>query len=727
MNSQFKNPLSRKGSPAPQSDAWLVGGAQPAAPGDLSQGDQPPSVPQSTRLGGEPFAPQWQPGGPAPQAPGQAVLAQQQTLKQTLLPPGPISYAPGSPGQLPRTPEAYMQGQPGRYGPAGGVPPMPPAYQNGPQSPVSFAGRPGMGGMGNGPQMFALGQGQYPGAPQGPGGAPGFPQQGGYNSFNQPGPNGLFSMGAVNAPPAPLADTFERGRAGAGTGLPATGAQGYRERRSDGPPSRDPRGGKHKKKRRMPLWARLVIGFLITLIVLLGGGAAATYAYYQFYLSGSVNSIVNQQVARNSGEGDPNSSLTNGILTGPRVNILLLGSDTDQKFQGKFIAQTDIIVTIDPSSHTVGMLSIPRDFFINVPGYGMHKLDEAYGIGGVALSRMTIEQDFGIPINYYAWVGLDGFIKVINEVGGVDVDVLHPIVDDNYPDDVGKNANNPYALKRLYLAPGPQHLDGPSALEYVRSRHADLVGDFGRSVRQQQVLTALKTRLANPDIFNKLSAIAGDLKGYLTTDMALPDVLKLMNFARSLDPGKIDKLTLGPPYSSSGTAPAGGNDAGADVVIPNCDLIVPAIQKMLQLGSKAVCNIATGDNGNSVPQPLTTPTPQASSTSTPQPPYAPDTPQAHPTSPSWNAPWPYATSTPSVYATSTPHFYATSTPQPEATSTPQASSTSTPPTYADGDNLAALFSDSTGSVLSGNLANLFGVQSLLELMLMGTFESTDVF
>src|SRR5258707_1529263 len=214
------------------------------------------------------------------------------------------------------------------------------------------------------------------------------------------------------------------------------------------------------------------------------------------------------------------------------------------------------------------MLSIPRDFYIPVPGYGMHKLDEAYGLGGVALSRQTIEQDFGIPINYYAWIGLDGFIKVINEVGGVDVDVLHPIVDDNYPDDVGKNANNPYALKRLYLAPGPQHLDGPTALEYVRSRHADLVGDFGRSVRQQQVLSALKTRLANPDIFGKLSNIAQDLTGYLKTDMQLADVLKLMNFARGLDPNKINKLTFGPPYSSDGTAPQAGVDAAAPVDIP---------------------------------------------------------------------------------------------------------------------------------------------------------------
>lgn len=508
------------------------------------------------------------------------------------------------------------------------------------------------------PQRFGPGQGPVnPGMYGGPDSS-----ALGFNTFNQLNPASSLSMGGVDqltAPPRPLPGTFNPNRP---TGPGSFGSEG---RKTDGPPSKVPGGKKRKKKRRVPIWARVVIIVLLTL--LLGGGGGGWW-YYQANFAGSVNNIVGQQVQRANGEEDPNTNLTNGILTGPRVNILLLGSDTDQKFHGNFIAQTDIVVTIDPSSNTVGMLSIPRDFYINVPGYGMHKLDEAYGLGGVALSRQTIEQDFGIPINYYAWVGLDGFIKVIDEVGGVDVDVLHPIVDDNYPDDVGSNKNNPYAVKRLYLQPGPQHLDGPTALEYVRSRHADLVGDFGRSVRQQQVLSALKTKLSNPDIFGKLSSIANDLKGYLKTDMQLPDVLKLMNFARSLDPSKIQKLTLGPPYSGSGKAPQGGADAGADVVIPNCALIIPAIAKMLQLGNKAACNVEGS--------------PGIDSTGT-----------------NTNLPLAYTTGKASSLA-----------------------STSS----ADIAGLSNLIGDSTGN-LGSDPANLFGVQSLLDLLLMGTFESPDVF
>jgi len=597
-----------------------------------------------------------------------------------------MSHAPGSPGSLPRTPEAYVQGQQGRYGPGpvAGVQQMSPIVANGPQNmppgPASFAGGgPGMGmppggpGMGNGPQMFVAppptqrpGPPMRPGAPMGPatsmpGGPASFPPQG-PNSFNQSNFSMNGGMGGITAPPAPLPGTFDRSRY-IGNDSPRDNQRNSRERINDGRPGKDPRGGRGKKKRRVPIWARVVIGFLAVMIVLAGGGLL----YYQINFAGSVNTIVGQQVARAKNEENPNTNLTNGILTGPRVNILLLGSDTDQKFQGTYIAQTDIVVTIDPASQTVGMLSIPRDFFIPVPGAGMHKLDEAYGLGGVALSRETIEQDFGIPINYYAWVGLDGFIKVINEVGGVDVDVTHPIVDDNYPDDVGKMANDPYAVKRLYLSPGPQHLDGPTALEYVRSRHADLVGDFGRSVRQQQVLGALKTKLSNPDIFNKLPAIAGDLKGFLKTDMALPDVLKLMNFARSLNMNKINKLTLGPPYSSGGTAPAGGNDAGADVVIPNCAKIIPAIQQMLQLGSNATC-----PNMNGSVTPTTT------------------------------LPLAYTSGKISAQA------YA--------------------PTSSTA-NLSSLFSlagaGTSGS--SGDPSDLFGVQGLLDLMLMGIFESPNVF
>ncbi|MBX5448603.1 LCP family protein [Thermogemmatispora sp.] len=347
-----------------------------------------------------------------------------------------------------------------------------------------------------------------------------------------------------------------------------------------------------KRRRRFPLWARIVAAICLVLFLLTG--AAVAYYYYAF--AGTVNNIVGQQVPRLRGDSGSDSTRNNSggsILSGGRFNILLLGSDTDEKFAGHYIAQTDIVVTIDPATHSVGMLSIPRDFWLPIPGVGMGKLDEAYGYGGVALSRATIHADFGIPIDYYAWVGLDGFVKVIDTVGGVDVDIMHPITDDTYPDDVGNTTGDIHAYKRLYIAPGPQHLTGLQALEYVRSRHADLVGDFGRSARQQQVLTQLKSKLDNPEIFSKLQEIAQDLNGYVKTDLTLPQVLELMNFARTINTANVQRVTLGPPYSHAATVTRNGQSV--DVEIPNCEALLPVIAKMFALGDKAQCNIGTAD------------------------------------------------------------------------------------------------------------------------------------
>jgi len=359
-----------------------------------------------------------------------------------------------------------------------------------------------------------------------------------------------------------------------------------------------------KKKRRFPIWARVAVAMLLLLLILSGSGAA----YYEANFAAPVANIVNQSAPRLKGETDPNQnrSTTSGdVLSGGRLNILLLGSDTDEKFQGLYLAQTDIVVTIDPSTNYVGMLSIPRDLYVSVPNYGAMKLDEAYATGqryennAVGLSRLTIFQNFGIPINYYAWVGLDGFIKVINTAGGVDIDATHPITDDIYPDDTG-TSQNAYAYKRLYIAPGPQHFDGPTALEYVRSRHADLVGDFGRSARQQQVLSQLKSKLTNSNIISKLPTIAQDLNGYLKTDMQILDVVELMNFARTIDPNKIQRVILSPPTYSYAAVASDGQDKGEDIFLPNCPAIQGIIAKMFALGNNAKCqNMQTSNSGNS--------------------------------------------------------------------------------------------------------------------------------
>ncbi len=344
----------------------------------------------------------------------------------------------------------------------------------------------------------------------------------------------------------------------------------------------------------IPMWARVAVVALLLILIIPGGIGV----YYYLTLFPTLNNSVGQQVVRMKGDDNPDQKqiASGDVLSGGRMNLLLLGSDTDYKTVhdlGGALAQTIIVITIDPATKNVSMLSLPRDTWLNVPGHGMHKLDQAYQLGGgsaggIALTMETIHQDFGVYIDHYAWVGLDGFVKVIDTVGGVDIDTTHPITDDLYPDDACNCARDAYAVKPLYIAPGPQHLNGEEALEYVRSRHADLIGDFGRSVRQQQVLTQLKNKLNNPDIIGKMQDLANALNGHVKTDMETTQAFQVVNFARSLDQSKINRVTLAPYSSTTAALPQYQNQS---VVLLNCGQILPVISKTFDLGDRTRCNL----------------------------------------------------------------------------------------------------------------------------------------
>ncbi|HEY7124868.1 MAG TPA: LCP family protein [Ktedonobacterales bacterium] len=247
------------------------------------------------------------------------------------------------------------------------------------------------------------------------------------------------------------------------------------------------------------------------------------------------------------------------------LNVLLLGSDTDTKFaDGRVLTQTVMLVRLDLKHKQATLVSLPRDLWVPTDqGMCCAKLDEISlnetdgantpleaKLHGFAHTIATVEADFHIPIQAYAWVGLDGFIKVIDSLGGVDVDVLHPIEDDSYPQDI--NSSDPYAYKRLDIPAGPQHLDGRTALEYVRSRHGDLLEDVGRASRQQGVLLALKKKLDNPAILTHLDDLAADLQGSVLTSFSLPQVLSLANILRQFPANAFAQMVLGLPDYGSG-------------------------------------------------------------------------------------------------------------------------------------------------------------------------------
>ena len=336
--------------------------------------------------------------------------------------------------------------------------------------------------------------------------------------------------------------------------------------RADGNASR--RRGRRSGRRLPPVLAVLLIllGFAIS-------GGVGTGAYFYPVLAAAYRST-----GQSTGINHPTPSPSTGQPAGNPASgqrpftILLLGSDNDEKFaQGQLLTQSMILVRVDPAAQKVTMLSIPRDLQVPIAQGGQGKIMEAFAYGGAKSAIKTVEQDFDVQIDDYVWIGLQGLVKLVDYVGGVDVITTNPVMDDYYPNDVG--TSNPYSLKRLAVMPGPQHMNGLQALEYVRSRHSDAREDFGRSFRQQQVLVALRAKAKglNP---SDLPELAQAFNGELQTSMSVDRARQLLPIATRLQPTDIRQVVMvGPQYTSATTA------GGGDVLIPNWDSVLPLVHQ----------------------------------------------------------------------------------------------------------------------------------------------------
>ena len=227
-----------------------------------------------------------------------------------------------------------------------------------------------------------------------------------------------------------------------------------------------------------------------------------------------------------------------------RVTVLLLGLDLRDTGGVDAPSRTDtmILVTIDPVTKKAGMLSIPRDLWVAIPGHGMNKINTAhyYGEadkkgGGPELARKTVEQDFGVHIQYWARVDFHGFEQLVDAVGGVTVDAARPIKDDLYPTERS-------GIRRVYIPTGLQHLTGAEALTFARSRHSD--NDFGRGSRQRQVLLAARQRLLQPSVIPKIPQLIGIAQGSVQTNIPFTQWVPLLNLARQVDTSNIKSRAI---------------------------------------------------------------------------------------------------------------------------------------------------------------------------------------
>lgn len=223
------------------------------------------------------------------------------------------------------------------------------------------------------------------------------------------------------------------------------------------------------------------------------------------------------------------------------------------------------------------MISIPRDLWIYIPSVGMQRINTAYQSGdlndyeggGPGLLRDTIAYNLGIRIDHTAMVEFDGFQRIVDTLGGVDVPVACPYTDWHLIDpSYDPNDENNWSL--YTVQPGLVHMDGELALWYARSRLQS--SDFDRGRRQQEVLRAIFSQALKTNTLARIPQLYNDFSSAITTDLGLPDLLKLSLYAPKLTNANIRSYYLRPPYVSDWVTPG-----GADVLLPN----QPALEQLL--------------------------------------------------------------------------------------------------------------------------------------------------
>ena len=195
--------------------------------------------------------------------------------------------------------------------------------------------------------------------------------------------------------------------------------------------------------------------------------------------------------------------------------VLIMGVDIRKDDVGR--SDTMMIATIDPRLDQATLLSIPRDTRVKIRGRGYDKINAAFAYGGVALSESTVENFLGIDIDHYVLIDTSSFVKIIDAIGGVDIDVEKRMYYEDPWDDNGGLV--------IDLYPGQQHMDGKTAVTYVRYRDSE--GDIGRVQRQQAFMKACMDKVTSPEIVPRIPKIVREVIDAVETDMSLRQLLEL--------------------------------------------------------------------------------------------------------------------------------------------------------------------------------------------------------
>ncbi len=307
-----------------------------------------------------------------------------------------------------------------------------------------------------------------------------------------------------------------------------------------------------KKKRRFGFKKALLLLFIIVLapLLIIGIWDARNFssASQKLFGSGNALGLLNNSQLKASDRG--------------RVNLMMIGySADDPGHGGATLTDSIMVVSLDKDSHTGYMLSIPRDLYVDIPGYGHAKINEAfqdgerdgfsesgYSPGGTGLLEKIINDNFGLPIHYNATVNYGAVRQIVDALGGITVDIKSPDPRGLYDPNFKPEEGGP-----LTLANGPQQLDGATALRLTRARGSTYGSygfprsDFNRTANQQQVFAAINDQLdwklvLDPRINGKIFDAAAD---NIKTNVKLSEVLPLYRLLKSVPDSSLKPVGLG--------------------------------------------------------------------------------------------------------------------------------------------------------------------------------------
>jgi LCP family protein required for cell wall assembly len=344
-------------------------------------------------------------------------------------------------------------------------------------------------------------------------------------------------------------------------------------------PSREPQHVRPRRRRIvLPDWAvYLLLGLFVVGVVGLG---YVTFTTVRNLVAGApLGASGPEPPAFSSGTAtaQAQAGTSNAPLwTEGRVTVLLLGIDERQLEHGPWRTDTMILLTMDPVTRTAGMLSIPRDLWVEIPGYGVYDrintahfrgdADQYPGGGGPALAMRTVQHNFGVPVNYFVSVNFYAFVQIIDQIGCIPITVPETINDPTYPAPEG-NGYDPF-----YIEAGDHCMGGETLLKYARTR-ATFGGDFDRAARQQQVIRAVRDHVLStgqlPNLIARSSDIYATVQSGVNTNLSLQQMIELAQLAAEIPNENICSAVISGEYIEELVT----LEDGSQVIIPNREAV----------------------------------------------------------------------------------------------------------------------------------------------------------